>query len=146
MEKVRTRLSARKKVGQAFGKAAVFLLSYALVVSAPAAAYTPIDTLGQNGATIADYTKAIAKLSRPRPDHDLERAHLIAAPRSGPPLFRLASATRQSSRPEVWLGRQGEIPEKAGTFVAVCAAYEQAIATIDAPPERHPRTRAAPDR
>ena len=137
-------MSARTRVGRAFGNAVVFMVSFALLVSAPAA-HGPIATLGQNSASSADYTQAIAQLSRPRPDHDLERAHLIAAPRSGPPLFRLSSATRQSSRPDVWLGRQGEVPEKAGTLVAACAAYGQAIATIDAPPERHRRTRATPD-
>ena len=142
---MRTGLFARTKVGRAFGNAVVFMVSYALLVSAPAAAHGPIANLGQHGASIAEYTQAIAQLSRPRPDHDLERAHLIAAPRSGPPLFHLASATRQSSRSEVWLGRQGEIPEKAGTIVAACAAYGQAIATIDAPPERHCRSRATPD-
>ena len=138
-------MSARTKVGRVFGNAVAFMVSYALLVSAPAAAHGPIATLGQNSASSADYTQAIAQLSRPRPDHDLERAHLIAAPRSGTPLFRLASALPQSSRPDVWLGRQGEIPEKAGTIVAACAAYGQAIATIDAPSERHRRTRATPD-
>ena len=137
-------MSARIKVGRAFGNAVVFMVSYALLVSAPAAAHGPIATLGQNSASIADYTQVIALLSRPRPDYDLERAHLIAAPRSGTRLFRLASAPSQSSRPDVWLGRQGEIPEKAGTIVAACAAYGQAIATIEAPPERHRRTRATP--
>ena len=139
-------MSARTKVERAFGNAVVFMVSYALLVSAPASAHGPIATLGQNRASIADYTQAIAQLSRPRPDHDLERAHLIAAP--GPELdlpHRVTSAPTQSSRSELWLGRQGEILEKAGVIVAACAAYEQGIATIDALPERHGETKATPD-
>jgi hypothetical protein len=139
-------LSARRKVGPAFAKAAVFLVSYALLVSAPTAAHGPIAKLDQSGASIADYTQAIAHFDRRKPDSDVEHAHLIAA--SGGkhvPLQHLASATTRSSQPEIWLGRQGEIPEKAGTIVAACAAYEQAIATIGALPERHRETKATPD-
>jgi hypothetical protein len=139
-------LSGRTNVGQVFGKAAVFLVSYALLVSAPAAAGRPIAQLGQNFASIAECTLAIAQLDRPGPNYDLEGAHLIAA--SGGEHVRrhhLASAATRSSHSEIWLGRQGEILEKAGTLVAACAAYEQAIATIDALPECHRGTRAILD-
>jgi hypothetical protein len=101
-------LSARTKVGQAFGKAAVFLLSYALLASAPAAAHGPI------------------------------AAHRIAIPGGGNALpHHLAPASTQSSRSEIRLGSQGEVLEKAGAILAACAAYEQAIATIDGLPKRH---------
>jgi hypothetical protein len=144
-EKVRIRLSARRKVGPAFAKAAVFLVSYALLISA-ATAREPITQLGQNVASIADYRHVLAQLDRACRDYDLEGAHLIAA--SGGEhvrLHHLASAATRSNQPAIWLGHQVEILEKAGTIVAACAAHEQASATLDALPERHRGTRATPD-
>lgn len=137
---------ARSKVGPAFAKIAAFLVCYTLLVSAPAAAQGPITQLGRNGASIANSTQAIAQLDRPCPHYDLKGAHLIAA--SGGEHVRLhhvASAPIRSSESDIWLGHQGEILEKAGTVVAACAAYEQAIATIDALPERHHGTTAILD-
>ena len=57
----------------------------------------------------------------------------------------MASPDSIEPRLEVWLGHQVEILEKAGAILAACAAYEQAIATIDALPERHRENEGTPD-
>jgi tetratricopeptide (TPR) repeat protein len=58
-------------------------------------------------------------------------------------LARLDSvAAQQAHRPEVWLARRGEILEYAGRTDNARAAYEQALAAIDALPPRHRKTRA----
>jgi tetratricopeptide (TPR) repeat protein len=67
----------------------------------------------------------------------------LTAGRTEAALTRLDSLARQqSNRPEAFLARRGQILEQAGRSAEARAAYEQAVAAIDALSPNHRRTRA----